>query len=129
MLPFFGVRTLYSDATVAARTHRATQAELLCIMLYIWYSTIVNSRDDGRLYVKKARTRKDSSMRNRWNVLYYILAGMLLGSTIGAHIAAESESPMQLVQRLVQAIIRMKPANNGKLSNVEQTANATIAKE
>jgi len=68
-------------------------------------------------------------MRNRWSVLYYILAGMLLGSTIGAHIAAESEGPMQLVQRLVQAIIRMKPTNNGKLSNTEQTANAAQAKE
>jgi phospholipid transport system substrate-binding protein len=48
---------------------------------------------------------------------------------IDAYIAAESESPMQLVQRLVHAIIRMKPTNNGKLSNAEQTANATIAKE
>jgi phospholipid transport system substrate-binding protein len=68
-------------------------------------------------------------MRNRWSVLSYILAGMLLGSTIGAYIAAESESPMQLVQRLIQAIIRMKPTNNGKLSNAEQTANAAVAKE
>jgi phospholipid transport system substrate-binding protein len=36
---------------------------------------------------------------------------------------------MQLVQRLVQAIIRMKPTNNGKPSNTEQTANAAQAKE
>jgi phospholipid transport system substrate-binding protein len=68
-------------------------------------------------------------MHNRRSVLSSILAGMLLGSTIGAHIAAESESPMQLVQRLVQTIIRMKPANDGKLSNAAQSANAASAKE
>ena len=65
-------------------------------------------------------------MRNRWSVLCYILACVLLGSTIGVHIAAESEAPMQLVQRLVQAIIRIKPTNNGTLSTADQAANAAM---
>ena len=68
-------------------------------------------------------------MRNRWSVLYCILAGVLLGMTIGVHVAAESESPMQLVQRLVKAIIRMRPTNNSNLSAADQAANADAAKE
>ena len=67
-------------------------------------------------------------MGNRWSVLCYILACVLLGSTIGVHVAAESETPMQLVQRLVQAIIRTKPTNSA-LSAAEQAANAALAKE
>ena len=68
-------------------------------------------------------------MGNRWSVLCYILACVLLGSTIGVHVAAESETPMQLVQRLVPAIIRIKPTNNSTLSAADQAANAAAAKE
>ena len=68
-------------------------------------------------------------MGNRWSVLCYILACVLLGSPIGVHVAAESESPMQLVQRLVPAITRIKPSKNGILSAADQAANAASAKE
>ena len=68
-------------------------------------------------------------MGNRWSVLCYMLACVLLGSTISVRVAAESETPMQLVQRLVQAIIRIKPSNNSILSAADQAANAATAKE
>src|SRR4029453_17718798 len=68
-------------------------------------------------------------MRNRWNVLCYILVCVLLRSTVGVYVAAEPEPPMQLVQRLVQAISRMKPTNNRPLSAAEQATNAAAAKE
>jgi phospholipid transport system substrate-binding protein len=68
-------------------------------------------------------------MRNRWNVLCYILVCVLLRSTVGVYVAAEPETPMQLVQRLVQAISRMKPTNNSTLSAAEQATNAAAAKE
>jgi phospholipid transport system substrate-binding protein len=68
-------------------------------------------------------------MRNRWNVLCYILVCVLLRSTVGVYVAAEPEPPMQLVQRLVQAISRMKPTNNSTLSAAEQATNAAAAKE
>ena len=68
-------------------------------------------------------------MGNRWSVLCYIIACVLLGSTIGVHVAAASETPMQLVQRLVPAIIRIKPTNNSTLSAADQAANAAAAKE
>ena len=48
---------------------------------------------------------------------------------MSVHGVAESEGPMQLVQRLVQAIIRIKPSQNGSLSAADQAANAASAKE
>ena len=68
-------------------------------------------------------------MRNRWNVLCYILVCVLLRSTVGVYVAAEPETPMQLVQRLVRAITSMKPSNNSTLSAADQAANAAAAKE
>ena len=68
-------------------------------------------------------------MRNRWNVLCYILVCILLRSTVGVYVAADPEPPMQLVQRLVQAISRMKPTNNSTLSAAERATNAAAAKE